>query len=64
MASDDQLTHLKAAKSWYIDGTFKIVKAPFTQLMTINCFVKKDSMTKQLPLCYVLMSGRKTKDYR
>ena len=25
-------------KSWYMDGTFKVTKAPFMQLFTINCF--------------------------
>ena len=28
------------AKSWYIDATFKVVKEPFTQLLSIHGFVK------------------------
>lgn len=28
------------AKSWYIDATFKVVKEPFSQLLSIHSFVK------------------------
>jgi len=31
---------LSKAKSWYIDGTFKLVKHPFQQLFTINAFMR------------------------
>jgi len=63
-ATAEQLVHLGRAKTWYIDGTFKLVRHPFTQLLTINAFVRKDDHAKQVPLVFALMSGKKKKDYR
>lgn len=63
-ATNSQLQLLSRAKTWYIDGTFKVVKAPFTQLLSIHAFVKAEGNMKQLPLCFVLMSGKKKKDYK
>ena len=60
-ATDEQLDLLSRAKTWYIDGTFK---APFTQLLSIHAFIKSGQDVKQLQLCFVLMSGRKKKDYK
>ena len=60
----EQLVHLHKAKTWYIDGTFKLVRHPFTQLLTINAFVRKEQDTKPVSLVFVLMSGKKKKDYR
>ncbi|XP_060591063.1 uncharacterized protein LOC132746031 [Ruditapes philippinarum] len=62
-ASDDQLATPKKAKRWYLDGTFKVVREPFTSLFSIHAFVRSGDCAKQLPLVYVLMSSRRTRDY-
>ena len=37
---------LAKAKVWYIDSTFKVVKEPLTQLLSIHFFVKSAEKTQ------------------
>ena len=62
--SDQQLEQLSKAKLWYIDGTFRLVRHSFTQLLTINAFIRAGEYAKQVPLAFVMMSGRKANDYK
>ena len=62
-ATDQQLTLLSRAKTWYIDATFHVVDRPFTQLFSLHGYVKSGSSRKQVPLTFVLMSSKKARDY-
>ena len=47
----------------YADATFRVVKAPFTQLFGVQAFVKSRSCVEQVPLEFCLMSGKRKVDY-
>ena len=48
--TDTQAALLCQAKTWYLDGTFKVLSLPFTQLFTMNAFITKGRTSKQVPL--------------
>jgi len=62
-ATDSMLKLLSKAVTWYMDGTFKVVKAPFVQLFSIHAFTRKNGEIKQVPLCFFIMSSKRTCDY-
>lgn len=59
LATDQQLQLLRTTQHWFVDGTFKLIKAPFTQIWSIHGFIKHGTTTKQVPLLFVLMSSRR-----
>ena len=63
-ATENMLKLLNNSKKWYIDGTFKVVKTPFTQLLSIHSFVRCGECVKQVPVAFILMSGKRKKDYK
>ena len=62
-ATNQQLQQLVQAKNWYVDGTFKLCRQPFSQLFTINAFLRSGEQAK-VPLLFVVMSGKRKRDYR
>jgi len=62
-ATPEMLCLLATATHWYIDGTFKVVKRPFIQLLSIYAFIKRDHAVKQGSLLFVFMSARHKRDY-
>ncbi|VDI15089.1 Hypothetical predicted protein [Mytilus galloprovincialis] len=60
----ERLKVLSTARSWYLDGTFKVVRNPFAQMFSIHAFLTSGGSTKQVPLAFCMMSRRLTRDYK
>ena len=41
-----------------------MLKTPFYQLLSIHAFVRAGDEMKQLPLVFIIMSGKTKKDYK
>ena len=41
-ATPEMLKYLAHSKRWYMDATFHVVKAPFTQLFSVHSFLQQD----------------------
>ena len=52
----------RTTKFWYVDATFRLVRAPFTQLFSTHTFVKSGENMKQIPLVFVVISGKAKAD--
>ncbi|XP_014678820.1 PREDICTED: uncharacterized protein LOC106818648 [Priapulus caudatus] len=52
------ITLLAQTTRWYLDSTFKVVRAPFIQLFSVHAFVQSDGYIKQVPLAFAPMSGK------
>ena len=61
--TNEQLTLLSNARRWFADGTFKIVRSPFTQLWGIHAFIRVGDNIKQVPLLFAVMSSKRRRDY-
>ncbi|GFR79772.1 hypothetical protein ElyMa_004029200 [Elysia marginata] len=59
-----QMNLLKNARRLFVDATFKVVEGLFTQLWSVRTFVKADQETKQMPLAFALMNGKRHRDYQ
>ena len=64
LATVEQFQLLSSTKAWYLDGTFKLCWAPFTQLFSINVSVRQGDRAKKELALFVVMSARKKSDYK
>ncbi|KAL5021166.1 hypothetical protein ScPMuIL_000321 [Solemya velum] len=62
-ATDEQLRLLSDTWTWYLDATFKVVRKPFYQLISIHAFLKSGECTRQAPFAFMFMSRCRKEDY-
>ena len=62
-ATDQELEWLRKSKRIKIDGTFKIVKGPFYQLVSIHSLINAGHRSESVPVGYIIMSGKSQADY-
>ena len=60
---EEQLEDLRCSDSWFLDATFYVVRAPFSQLFTVHSPSGTDRDAVLFPRVFVLMSRRRTEDY-
>ena len=58
-----QLVLLRKVNRIRIDGTFKIIRSPFYQMVSIHAYIRHGHRRKSMPLGYILMSGKTQSDY-
>ena len=61
--NDKMIELLSLAKNWFINTTFKAVKSPSTQLLSMHAFFKSGVSWKQVPLLFSLILGKCHCDY-
>ena len=64
LASKEMLKYLFHAKVWFVDGTFRVVKDPFMQLLVIHVSFSAGNLSRSIPVFFILMTGRKTVNYQ
>ncbi|XP_071956825.1 uncharacterized protein [Antedon mediterranea] len=62
-STPNMMDMLRNARTWYVDGTFKLIRDPFYQLFSIHSFITHGTSMKQVPLLFAVMSGKRMVDY-
>ena len=57
--TDQQLFYMSTQKLWFVDGTFKIVGAPFMQLLSVNVHVYYNGNRTLVPVAFIMMTRRR-----